>query len=207
MLTRRYDPVRIEAGCDEAGRGALAGPLFAAAVILPGDFPGEGVNDSKQLSAKKRAGLRLLIEREAIAWAVARVDSGEIDRINVLNASILAMQRAVSMLPVRPGHLLVDGNRFSPVDGIDHHCIIKGDGIFLSIAAASILAKTHRDDYMSALHEEFPLYDWARNKGYPTRFHREQLRLHGPSPYHRKSFFLFDPRLEIPFPARVPGEE
>ncbi|MDR1273780.1 MAG: ribonuclease HII [Odoribacteraceae bacterium] len=200
MLTRKYYPDRLEAGCDEAGRGCLAGPVFAAAVILPDDFPGEGLNDSKQLTARSRDALRAVIEREAVAWAVARVDHEEIDRVNILNASIAAMQRAVAMLPVEPRHLLVDGNRFTPYKGIEHHCIVKGDGIYMSIAAASILAKTHRDDYMMTLHAGFPCYGWARNKGYPTRFHREQLKKHGPSPFHRKSFRLFDAQMEIAFP-------
>ncbi|MDR1414561.1 MAG: ribonuclease HII [Odoribacteraceae bacterium] len=201
MLTRKYYQDRPEAGCDEAGRGCLAGPVFAAAVILPDDFPGEELNDSKQLSAKIRESLRVIIEREAIAWAVAYVDNEEIDRVNILNASITAMQRAVGMLPVEPKHILVDGNRFTPYKGIEHHCIVRGDGIYMSIAAASILAKTHRDEYMTALHADFPCYDWARNKGYPTVFHREQLRKYGPSPFHRRSFRLIDAQLKIAFPS------
>jgi ribonuclease HII len=199
MLTRKYEYDKVEAGCDEAGRGCLAGPLFAAAVILPDDFPGEELNDSKQLSEKKRDKLRVIIEREAVAWAVARVDNEEIDRINILNASFLAMHRAIAALPVRPERLLIDGNRFAPYDGIEHHCIVKGDGLYMSIAAASILAKTHRDAHMQALHAEFPHYDWARNKGYPTPSHKDQLRKRGLSPYHRKSFHLLDAQLEIPF--------
>jgi ribonuclease HII len=200
MLTRKYYPDKVEAGCDEAGRGCLAGPVFAAAVILPDDFSHEGLNDSKQLSERCREELRGIIEREAVAWAVARVDNEEIDRINILNASIVAMQRALAMLPVEPRHILVDGNRFTPYKAIEHHCIVKGDGIYMSIAAASVLAKTHRDEYMLALHEEYPRYGWALNKGYPTRFHREQLKKHGISPFHRKSFRLFDAQLEIVFP-------
>jgi ribonuclease HII len=198
---RKYDTGTIEAGCDEAGRGCLAGPLFAAAVILPEEFPGEELNDSKQLTARKRDELRLLIERQAVAWAVARVESEEIDRVNILNASILAMHKAVAMLPVAPALLLVDGNRFTPYPGIEHRCIVKGDGLYMSIAAASILAKTHRDECMVALHERFPVYDWARNKGYPTPLHRERVREHGASPLHRKSFRLFDPQLKISFPG------
>lgn len=199
MLTLKYFKDKVEAGCDEAGRGCLAGPVFAAAVILPEDFSNEMLNDSKQLSEKKRDQLRQIIEKEALAWAVAQVDNEEIDQINILNASITAMHRALDALTVTPEHILVDGNRFKPYRDIPHHCIVKGDGKYMAIAAASILAKTHRDEYMRQLHEQYPVYDWQRNKGYPTAAHREQIRLHGITPYHRKSFTLLDKQLEIDF--------
>lgn len=199
MLTLKYFNDRIEAGCDEAGRGCLAGPVFAAAVILPDGFSNETLNDSKQLPAKKREELRQLIEREAVAWAVAQVDNEEIDKINILNASILAMHKALDALKVRPQHILVDGNRFKPYGDIDHHCIVKGDGKYMSIAAASILAKTHRDEFMRQLHERYPAYGWKKNKGYPTREHREAIRLHGPTPFHRLSFALLDNQLTFDF--------
>lgn len=199
MLTLKYFKDKVEAGCDEAGRGCLAGPVFAAAVILPEDFSNEMLNDSKQLSAKKRDQLRQIIEKEALAWAVAQVDNEEIDQINILNASITAMHRALDALTVTPEHILVDGNRFKPYRDIPHHCIVKGDGKYMAIAAASILAKTHRDEYMRQLHEQYPVYDWQRNKGYPTAAHREQIRQHGITPYHRKSFTLLDKQLEIDF--------
>ena len=199
MLALKYDKDKIEAGCDEAGRGCLAGPVFAAAVILPDDFSDERLNDSKQLSERQRETLREVIEREAAAWAVARVDNTEIDEINILNASIEAMHRALAALSVKPEQVLVDGNRFRPYGDIPYHCIVKGDGKYQSIAAASILAKTHRDAYMRRLHEEFPVYGWRHNKGYPTREHRQQIRLHGPSPYHRRSFHLLEPQLELNF--------
>lgn len=199
MLTLKYFKDKVEAGCDEAGRGCLAGPVFAAAVILPEDFSNEMLNDSKQLSEKKRDQLRQIIEKEALAWAVAQVDNEEIDKINILNASITAMHRALDALPVIPEHILVDGNRFKPYRDIPHHCIVKGDGKYMAIAAASILAKTHRDEYMRQLHEQYPVYDWQRNKGYPTAAHREQIRQHGITPYHRKSFTLLDKQLEIDF--------
>lgn len=179
---------RIEAGCDEAGRGCLAGPVFAAAVILPANFGNDLLNDSKKLTGKQRYALRPVIESQALAFAVGIVDHLEIDRINILNASFLAMHRAIVQLKIRPGHLLIDGNRFKPYPEIGHTCIIQGDGKYLPIAAASILAKTYRDDYMDALHQEFPCYDWIRNKGYPTLFHRKAVREKGISPYHRKSF-------------------
>lgn len=169
MLTLKYYSDKIEAGCDEAGRGCLAGPVFAAAVILPDNFSNEMLNDSKQLSEKKRDELRLIIEREALAWAVASMDNEEIDKINILNASIAAMQKALGMLSIRPEHILIDGNRFKPYEEIEYHCIVKGDGKYMSIAAASILAKTHRDEYMKNLHKEYPVYDWQRNKGYPIQ--------------------------------------
>lgn len=165
MLELKYDYHSIEAGCDEAGRGCLAGPVFAAAVILPDNFSNELLNDSKQLSEKQRAGLRPVIEREALAWAVASVDNHEIDKINILNASILAMHRALDQLKVRPGHIIVDGNRFKKYRDIPHLCIVKGDGKYMSIAAASVLAKTHRDEYMENLHALFPVYNWKKTRG------------------------------------------
>lgn len=180
----------LEAGCDEAGRGCLAGPVVAAAVILPEGFQSEVLNDSKQLSEKQRDALRPLIEQEALAWAVGMVSPEEIDEINILNASFLAMHRAIDELSVRPEHLLIDGNRFRPYRDILHTTVVKGDGKYLSIAAASILAKTHRDEYMQTLHEAHPLYDWHRNKGYPTKKHREGIAAHGITPHHRKSFTL-----------------
>lgn len=188
----------IEAGCDEAGRGCLAGSVYAAAVVLPKDYRNERLNDSKQLTEKQRYALREEIERDALAWAVGVVTAEEIDKINILNASILAMHRAVAALKVRPEHLLIDGNRFKPFEEIPYTTVVKGDGKYLSIAAASVLAKTYRDDYMNGLHEEFPYYDWKGNKGYPTKKHREAIRLHGVSPYHRKSFNLLgDGQLEL----------
>jgi ribonuclease HII len=190
MLLPYLDKDRIEAGCDEAGRGCLAGAVFAAAVVLPPDFRCKGLNDSKLLSEKQRDALRLLIEKEAWDWAIGVVSSREIDKINILNASFLAMHRALDQLKIRPQHLLIDGNRFKKYGDIPHTTIVKGDGKYLSIAAASVLAKTHRDEYMLHLHEEFPHYDWHRNKGYPTRKHRESIRMFGPTSYHRMSFTL-----------------
>ncbi len=187
----------LEAGCDEAGRGCLAGAVFAAAVILPPDFRNEILNDSKQLSEKQRYALRPIIEKEALGWAVGIVSPEEIDRINILNASFLAMHRAIEQLPVKPQHLLIDGNRFKPYPDIPHTCVIKGDGKYEAIAAASILAKTYRDDYMNRLHEEYPLYDWISNKGYPTKAHRAAIAQYGPTPYHRRSFQLLDRQLSI----------
>ena len=199
MLKSHYSLEFIEAGCDEAGRGCLAGPVFAAAVILPKKFRNETLTDSKLLTAKQRNELRRLIEEEAIAWAVASVDAPEIDTINILNASILCMHKAVAGLSMVPQLLLIDGNRFHPYPGISHHCIVKGDSKYLSIAAASVLAKTYRDDFMRKLHEEFPVYDWINNKGYPCKKHRQGLFEHGITPYHRKSYNLFGQlRLEIP---------
>lgn len=180
----------IEAGCDEAGRGCLAGDVYAAAVILPPDFENELLNDSKQLTEAQRYRLREVIEKEAIAWAVGIVTAKEIDKINILRASILAMHRAVDGLKVRPQHLLIDGNKFSPYPGIPHNTVIKGDATYMSIAAASILAKTYRDDYMQAIAREYPMYDWQSNKGYPTAKHRAAIREHGVSPHHRLSFNL-----------------
>ena len=178
----------VEAGCDEAGRGCLAGSVYAAAVILPPDYSNEQLNDSKQLTARKRYALREEIEKEALAFAVGIVTPDEIDKINILNASILAMHRALDGLQLRPEFVIVDGNRFKPYGNLLHQTIVKGDGKYLSIAAASILAKTYRDDYMCRLHEEYPHYGWDHNAGYPTREHREGIRLHGLTPYHRRSF-------------------
>ena len=190
----------IEAGCDEAGRGCLAGPVYAAAVILPPDFTNELLNDSKQLTEKQRYALREVIEREAVAWAVGVVSADEIDKINILRASILAMHRAVDQLKVRPQHLLIDGNRFNPYPNIPHTTVVKGDGKYMSIAAASILAKTYRDDFMLKIHEEYPQYHWDSNKGYPAPIHREAIRQYGTTPYHRMSFNLLgSPQLELDF--------
>lgn len=180
----------IEAGCDEAGRGCLAGPVVAAAVILPDDFRNELLDDSKKLTEAKRRILRPIIEKEAIAWGVSFVYQEEIDKINILNASFLAMHKAVDQLRITPEHLLIDGNRFNPYQGISHECIVKGDGKYLSIAAASILAKTHRDEYMQTIHAEYPYYDWENNKGYPTIKHRQAILDHGDCIHHRKSFTL-----------------
>ena len=178
----------VEAGCDEAGRGCLAGPVFAAAVILPPDYKNSVLDDSKKLTALKREKLRVEIEREALQWNVAQVGPGEIDRINILKASFLAMHLAIGQLNLLPDLLLIDGNRFTPYSGIDHQCIIKGDGIYMSIAAASILAKTYRDEFMRQLHDEYPVYGWDRNMGYPTAMHREAVQNHGLSPWHRITF-------------------
>ncbi len=185
---------RIEAGCDEAGRGCLAGPVFAAAVILPSDFPHQLMEDSKKLSSIERTNLRRLIEREALDWAVAHSSPKEIDRINILNASFAAMHRAIRKLKRRPDHLLIDGNRFNPIDSIPFNCIVKGDGIYASIAAASILAKTHRDEYMTRQHSKYPQYNWDQNKGYPTPYHRQAIAQNGHSVLHRRSFKLYPDR-------------
>lgn len=205
MLASHYYQGKIEAGCDEAGRGCLAGSVYAAAVIFPEDYQNEELNDSKQLTDRKRHELRAIIERDAIAWAVGIVTPEEIDKINILNASFLAMHRALDQLKVRPEAIIVDGNRFRPyvdrsrtaVDAdqnapspLPHTCIVKGDGKYLSIAAASILAKTYRDDYMDELAEQYPQYDWKSNKGYPTRKHRDAIRQYGVTPYHRMSYHL-----------------
>ena len=205
MLASHYYQGKIEAGCDEAGRGCLAGSVYAAAVIFPEDYQNEELNDSKQLTDRKRHELRAIIERDAIAWAVGIVTPEEIDKINILNASFLAMHRALDQLKVRPETIIVDGNRFRPyvdrsrtaVDAVQnapsplpHTCIVKGDGKYLSIAAASILAKTYRDDYMDELAEQYPQYDWKSNKGYPTRKHRDAIRQYGVTPYHRMSYHL-----------------
>ena len=181
----------IEAGCDEAGRGCLAGSVYAAAVILPPDYQNPDLNDSKKLTDKKRKALREQIERDAVAWAVGIVTPDEIDKINILNASILAMHRALDQLKVRPEAVIVDGNRFKPYQNLPYTTIVKGDGKYLAIAAASILAKTYRDDYMDALAEEYPQYDWKSNKGYPTKKHRAAIKQFGVTPYHRMSYNLF----------------
>ena len=197
MLLPYYQCDLIEAGCDEAGRGCLAGPVFAAAVILPKNFHHEVLTDSKQLSEKERYQLRTYIESEALAFAVAQVDHVEIDRINILNASFLAMHKALDQLNTLPELILVDGNRFKNYREIPHQCIVKGDGKYFSIAAASILAKTYRDDLMHQLAEEFPEYYWMTNKGYATAKHREAVITHGMSPYHRRTFRITDPQLEF----------
>jgi ribonuclease HII len=200
MLASHFYEGKIEAGCDEAGRGCLAGSVYAAAVILPEDYQNELLNDSKQLSEKKRYQLREIIERDAVAWAVGIVTPEEIDKINILNASILAMHRALDQLQVRPEAIIVDGNRFKKYQELPHTTIVKGDGKYLAIAAASILAKTYRDDYMNKLAEEFPQYDWLSNKGYPTKKHREAIKQFGITPYHRKSYNLLgDGQLSIDF--------
>lgn len=219
MLASHYYTGKVEAGCDEAGRGCLAGSVYAAAVIFPEDYQNDELNDSKQLTDKRRKLLREIIQRDAVAWAVGIVTPEEIDRINILNASILAMHRALDQLQVRPEAIIVDGNRFKPyrpvVDGsstqgskcgtqfpvnIPHTTIVKGDGKYLSIAAASILAKTYRDDYMDELAKEYPQYDWLSNKGYPTKKHREAIRQYGITPYHRKTFnMLGDGQLSLNF--------
>ena len=190
MLLSHYYEGLVEVGCDEAGRGCLAGSVYAAAVILPPDYENELLNDSKKLSAKKRYTLRAEIERDAVAWAVGVVTPEEIDKINILNASFLAMHRALDQLKVRPEAVIVDGNRFKPYQELPFTTIVKGDGKYLSIAAASILAKTYRDDYMQALAKEYPQYDWQSNMGYPTKKHRQAISEHGVTPYHRKSFNL-----------------
>ncbi|MDN3587930.1 ribonuclease HII [Pedobacter aquatilis] len=197
MLLNCYQEEFLEAGCDEAGRGCLAGPVFAAAVILPKGFVLEGLNDSKQLTHEQRNLLRPIIEKEALAWAVASCDHEEIDKINILNASFLAMHRAVEKLHTRPEYLVIDGNRFKAYPEIPHSCIIKGDGKYLNIAAASILAKTHRDEYMTNLHIDFPHYNWGKNKGYPTIAHRKAVLEIGLSPFHRKTFNVSAPQLEL----------
>lgn len=208
MLASHYYEGKVEAGCDEAGRGCLAGSVYAATVILPEDYQNELLNDSKQLTEKRRYQLREIIQRDAVAWAVGIVTPEEIDKINILNASILAMHRALDQLTVRPEAIIVDGNRFRPYcsvvgdisTNIPHTTIVKGDGKYLSIAAASILAKTYRDDYMNRLAEEYPQYDWLSNKGYPTKKHREAIRQYGITPYHRRSYNLLgDGQLSLDF--------
>ena len=200
MLARHFYEGKIEAGCDEAGRGCLAGSVYAAAVILPDDYQNELLNDSKQLTEKKRYQLREIIERDAVAWAVGIVTPEEIDKIIILNASILAMHRALDQLNVRPEAIIVDGNRFKKYQDVPHTTIVKGDGKYLAIAAASILAKTYRDDYMNQLAEEYPQYDWLSNKGYPTKKHREAIKQFGITPYHRKSYNLLgDGQLSLDF--------
>ena len=200
MLKSHYYQGKTEAGCDEAGRGCLAGSVYAAAVILPEDYQNDLLNDSKQLTEKRRYELREIIQRDAVAWAVGIVTPEEIDKINILNASILAMHRALDQLQVRPEAIIVDGNRFKKYKDLPHTTIVKGDGKYLSIAAASILAKTYRDDYMNGLAEEYPLYDWHSNKGYPTKKHREAIKQFGITPYHRKSYNLLgDGQLSFDF--------
>lgn len=184
----------VEAGCDEAGRGCLAGPVFAAAVILSKKFYHPLLNDSKKVSKKDRAELREYLEENALAWSVATVAPKEIDRINILNASLLAMHKAISKLSIRPEFLLIDGNKFHPFEDIPHKCVVKGDSKFASIAAASILAKTYRDDYMESIHDDYPAFGWAENKGYPTLKHRESIKIHGVTEYHRHSFKLYRDR-------------
>ena len=198
MLKQFYQRNTIEAGCDEAGRGCLAGPVFAAAVVLPPDFLNPILNDSKQLTLKQRLMLREIIIAEALDYSVQQVSNQEIDQINILNASILAMHKAVNNLrKVTPKLLLIDGNRFKPYPAIAHQCIVKGDSLYMSIAAASVLAKTFRDDYMEKLHVEFPQYDWINNKGYPTMKHRLAIKQHGITPHHRLSYKLFDNQLKL----------
>ena len=200
MLSPYLNKQLVEAGCDEAGRGCLAGHVFAAAVILPKDYKNELLNDSKKLTEKQRYQLREQIEGEAIAYAVGVVTHEEIDQMNILKSSFVAMHRAVDALSVRPQHLLIDGNRFIPYPDIPHTTVVKGDAKFMSIAAASVLAKTYRDDYMMNIHKEYPMYAWDKNKGYPTKAHRAAIVQFGASPYHRKSFNLLgDSQLEIPF--------
>lgn len=200
MLQSHYYDGKTEAGCDEAGRGCLAGSVYAAAVIFPPNYQNDALNDSKQLTDKRRKQLREIIERDAVAWAVGIVTPEEIDKLNILNASILAMHRALDRLAVRPEAIIVDGNRFKPYHHLPHTTIVKGDGKYLSIAAASILAKTYRDDYMNRLAEEYPQYDWLSNKGYPTKKHREAIRQYGITPYHRRTFnMLGDGQLSFDF--------
>ena len=200
MLASHYYEGKIEAGCDEAGRGCLAGSVYAAAVILPDGYENPLLNDSKQLTEKRRYALRDIIERDAVAWAVGIVTPEEIDKINILNASILAMHRALDQLKVRPEAVIVDGNRFKKYKDLPYTTIVKGDGKYMAIAAASILAKTYRDDYMKQLAEEYPQYDWRSNKGYPTKKHREAIRQFGTTPYHRMSYNLLgDGQLSLEF--------
>ena len=188
-----------DVGCDEAGRGCLAGPVVAAAVILPKDFKNELLNDSKKISEKNRNKLRLIIEAEATSWGIGFVSPNEIDKINILQASFLAMHRAIEKLQAKPKHLVIDGNKFNPYKKIPHTCIIKGDGKYMNIAAASILAKTHRDELMYNIHEKFPHYNWKKNKGYPTKEHREAISTHGTSPHHRMTFKLIPEQLKMKF--------
>ena len=198
LLPTQYSK-KIEAGTDEAGRGCLAGPVSAAAVIFYENYSNPDLNDSKKLSEKKRNELRKIIEKEALAFSVVHVDNHEIDKINILNASILAMHRAIKQLKIVPGFILVDGNRFSKYGNLEHKCLISGDSKFQNVAAASILAKTYRDELMTKLGEKYPQYNWNKNKGYPTKFHKNSIKLYGPSIYHRKSFRLFDIQTELKF--------
>ena len=199
MLESYHTEGVIEAGCDEAGRGCIAGPVFAASVILPADFRNPHLDDSKKLSAKVRAELRGVVESEAITYGVGLVDEKEIDQVNILNASFMAMHQAVKKLSPVPQHLIIDGNRFRPYGNIPFHCIVKGDAKYASIAAASILAKTYRDEFMEILHNQHPEYMWKKNKGYPTRHHREAVLKYGPSPYHRRSFRLLNDQMKFDF--------
>ena len=188
-----------EAGCDEAGRGCLAGPVVAASVILPIDFKNQWLNDSKKLNEKRRNELRIIVESEAVSWGVGFVSPKEIDKINILQATFLAMHRAIDKLKKKPSHLAIDGNRFKKYKNINHSCIVKGDGKYMNIAAASILAKTHRDEYMNKIHQNYPKYDWSRNKGYPTKAHRLAISNHGKTQYHRNSFKLLPDQYEFTF--------
>jgi ribonuclease HII len=197
LLQKNLIPGRLEAGCDEAGRGCLAGPVMAAAVILPPDFEHPGLNDSKKLSEKTRDELRIIIESTALAWATASASPEEIDEFNILNASFLAMNRAINQLTITPDHLLIDGNRFKNQTFVPYTCIVKGDATMLSVAAASILAKTHRDELMMSLHNDFPQYGWKHNKGYPTGFHRNAILKNGISVWHRKTFRLTEKQLRL----------
>ncbi len=197
MLLPYFQDEFIEAGCDEAGRGCLAGPVFAAAVVLPKNFSHPILNDSKKINQKNRFELREMVEREALSFAVAFVDHAEIDQINILNASIKAMHFALRQLSIRPGFIIIDGNRFKSFEDLSHQCIIKGDGKYYSIAAASILAKTYRDDYMLKLAIDYPQFDWTKNKGYPTIKHRDAVIAHGMSPFHRKTFRISDPQFKL----------
>jgi len=199
MLLKSYTNLKFECGTDEAGRGCLAGPVTAAAVLLAEDFINELLNDSKQLSEKSRDSLRPIIEQNALCYSITHIEPLIIDEINILNASIHAMQECIKKLNPIPNHIIVDGNRFKPVENIPHSCIIKGDSKYLSIAAASVLAKTYRDDYMNTIHEEFPMYNWKQNKGYPTKEHREAIRKYGTTKYHRMSFRLLPEQLELDF--------
>lgn len=203
MLKRFLDKQKIEAGCDEAGRGCLCGPVCAAAVIMPIDYFNPLLNDSKKMTVRARNQLRKEIESIALDYAVAFVDNNTIDQINILRASIMAMHRALDKLKIRPQHIIVDGNKFSPYQDIPSTCIIKGDGKYVSIAAASVLAKTYRDELMLRLHEQFDQYGWDRNKGYPTEFHRRAISVYGPTLYHRQSFRLFDPQTKIKFIDKI----
>ncbi len=199
MLSLKLNPNLIECGTDEAGRGCLAGPVTAAAIILPDTFKNTVLNDSKQLSESKRIKLKPLLEDQALSFGVTHVFMEEIDKINILNSSIIAMQRSIDKLSIIPEHIIVDGNRFKSHNNIPHTCVIKGDAKFLNIAAASVLAKTYRDAYMENIHEEFPMYNWKKNKGYPTKEHREAIRKYGVTKYHRKSFRLLPEQLPLDF--------
>ena len=199
MLLKKFSPFKIECGTDEAGRGCLAGPVTAAAVVLPDQFESELINDSKQLTESIRQQLKIVIEEQAVSFAVTHLEPAIIDEINILNASIQAMQESIKKLNPTPEYIIVDGNRFKPVNNIPHTCIIKGDSKYLTIAAASILAKTYRDEYMNRIHEEFPMYNWKQNKGYPTKEHREAIRKYGVTKYHRLSFKLLPDQLSFDF--------